>query len=248
MSATDKIKLDGAVAAPTANALALRDSAGRAQFAYPAVLADVASADYVEDRIATRASSSHSHDTSSITSGTMSTARLPYASGSSNGIMTSSNYNLLNSATWEQYANSIVYRGADSTFYVASPGKNFNPATKGYVDSTASRREWKTNVRAFPYGLEEVSRLGALTRLYDYTQDEPTPVHMRGRTDEMGVFVEDLHQIMPLLTTLSEDDGDPENVKDRALLWPVIRSIHELERGLSRVLDHLGLTPLAEGE
>lgn len=82
MPAADKVKLNSATAAPTAGALVIRDGAGRFQVPTPSSnSADVVNRGYVDDRIATRAASSHNHSASSITSGTLSNDRLKNITG-----------------------------------------------------------------------------------------------------------------------------------------------------------------------
>lgn len=63
----DKAKLDGAVSAPTASKLVSRDAAGRAQFADPAVAADVASKGYVDTGLSGKAASTHAHAFNDLT-------------------------------------------------------------------------------------------------------------------------------------------------------------------------------------
>lgn len=68
MPAADKAKLDAATVLATPGTLALRNSGGQIQVATPGSAPDAANKDYVDDKIATRAASSHSHSWSSITS------------------------------------------------------------------------------------------------------------------------------------------------------------------------------------
>lgn len=67
LSAADKAKLDAAVAVATAGALVARDAAGRAQFAAPAALADAATKGYVDDGLAGKSNTGHTHSFGSLT-------------------------------------------------------------------------------------------------------------------------------------------------------------------------------------
>lgn len=100
-------------------------------------------------------------------------------------------------------------------------------SNKRYVDSRTSRRAWKENPRPLPYGLEEIEYLAAKALLYDYKNTEEAPLSVRGEKDHLGAYVEDVAKIMPLLVVDGED-GAPERITDREMIWPVIRSIGEL--------------------
>ena len=128
-------------------------------------------------------------------------------------------------ATWDAVPNTPVVRGSDGTFYVASPTKGQNPTTKLYVDARVSRAEWKTNTRPAPYGLAELRRIAPA--LFDYREDEEVPAEARGTTDVLGAMVGDVATVMPLLTVTGED-GEPERIKDRELIWVAVQAIREL--------------------
>lgn len=128
-------------------------------------------------------------------------------------------------SSWDDIANTIVTRGTDRTFYVGAPTKAQNPATKSYVDARASRQEWKTNVEPIPYGLPEILSLTGL--IFDYRTTDDVPAEVRGTTREMGAFVDEVAADMPLLVT-HDAEGNPERIRDRQLIWPVIRAVQEL--------------------
>lgn len=129
---------------------------------------------------------------------------------------------------------------------VKDPDNPETLANKRYVDSRTSRKEWKENDRPLPYALAEIRRLRG--RLFDYKSTEEAPLSMRGTKDVLGAYVDEFHEVMPLLTVASEEDGAPERIEDRELIWPVIAAIQELadaqddlDARLHRVEGYLGL-------
>ena len=110
----------------------------------------------------------------------------------------------------------------------------YNPqelANRRYVDSRASRREWKTNIRENPYGLDEILQVD--TYLYDYKDGAPAV-----GTDEIGPMVDELARVMPLLTT-DGDDGAPERVIDRRFIPVFIEAFKELSRRVDELSAEL---------
>ena len=103
---------------------------------------------------------------------------------------------------------------------VEDPDNPMTIANRRYVDSRSSRREWKTNIRENPYGLDEILQVD--TYLYDYKDGAPAV-----GTDEIGPMVDELARVMPLLTT-DGDDGAPERIRDRAFIPVLIQAIQEL--------------------
>lgn len=195
----------------------------------------------IANRPSTFSPSIHGHAAGDITSGTMSSNRLPYASYSNDGIMTAGAYGTLASATPGVEGGAIVKRWGGGAVSGPAPDKPEFYTTKSYVDGRVSRQAWKTNARPLPYGLTQTSELGARTLMFDYRDEDSTPFHVRHERDVLGAYVEDVAELMPLLATPSQEDGEPESIQDRALLWPVLRSIHELDTRLRKVMHHLGL-------
>ena len=110
----------------------------------------------------------------------------------------------------------------------------YNPlecANRRYVDSRSSRREWKTNIRENPYGLDELLQVD--TYLYDYKDDAPA-----AGADELGPMVDELARVMPLLTT-DGDDGAPERIRDRAFIPVLIQAVQELAQRVDELSAEL---------
>lgn len=137
--------------------------------------------------------------------------------------------------------------------HVNDPSTSLDVTNQRYVLSKVSRRAWKTNPRDLPYRLAEVRRLGSAALLYDYKDTEEAPESVRGKRDQLGAYVEDVATIMPLLAWASEEDGEPERIEDRALIWPALASISDLadqqddlDARLTRVEEALGLSAQKE--
>lgn len=119
-------------------------------------------------------------------------------------------------------------RGAN----VEDPQNPMETANRRYVDSRSSRRDWKTNIRENPYGLDELLQVD--TYLYDYKDGAPA-----AGVDELGPMVDELARVMPLLTT-DGDDGNPERIRDRAFIPVLIQAVQDLAQrvdDLSAELD-----------
>lgn len=67
MLAADKVKLNAASPAATPNTIVMLDAAGRAQVASPSAAADIARKDYVDNGLATKAATVHTHAYDDIT-------------------------------------------------------------------------------------------------------------------------------------------------------------------------------------
>ena len=114
---------------------------------------------------------------------------------------------------------------------VEDPSNPMELANRRYVDSRSSRREWKTNIRENPYGLDEILQVD--TYLYDYKDGAPA-----AGTDEIGPMVDELARVMPLLTT-DGDDGAPERVVDRRFIPVLIQAVQELSRRVDELSTEL---------
>jgi hypothetical protein len=124
----------------TASALALRDAAGRAQFADPADVKDAASKGYVDTGLAAKAATTHTHAASSITSGIISTSRLPSATASAAGIMSAADKALLDNRDSGAWASTLVVRDIGGRFNSQRPTSADNVATKDYVDDNVATK------------------------------------------------------------------------------------------------------------
>ena len=204
-----------ATAAPTANTVAVRDSGGRLTAHPPVSAQHVATMDWVLNAGSTG-------------------PQAGLAARNSAGQMSVGNPSHPLHATNKQYVDDRIYpvdqyvssgtvirRWSDgSGGYVALPKHPDSVAPKRYVDSTASRREWKTNIQELPYGLEELLQVDLY--LWDYKDGAPAVGE-----NEMGPMVDELARVMPLLTT-DGDDGAPERIRDRAFIPVLIQAVQDL--------------------
>lgn len=108
---------------------------------------------------------------------------------------------------------------------VEDPINPMELANRRYVDSRKSRREWKTNVEPLSVGLEQLLALEPVT--FDYKDDAPAV----GKNIH-GAIVEDFAEVLPDLTTVGED-GKPERINDRELIWVLVKGIQELHGAFS---------------
>lgn len=115
ISAADKTKLDTATTAPTGNALALRDTNGRAQFADPVAAADAATKNYVDTQVGSIAPANHTHSAADITSGTLALTRLPQDTAAT--------------------PNTLATRDNAGRLKATDPAASTDVATKNYVDT-----------------------------------------------------------------------------------------------------------------
>lgn len=218
-----------ATAAATPNTAAIRDSGGRLISAAPTSAQHVATLDWVEN-----------------TAGSTWLDPFTLARRDSAGRINTGNPTSPTHATTKDYVDNRIYpvdqyatgntvmrrwstgRGGN----VEDPANPLEVSNKRYVDSRASRREWKTNIRENPYGLDEILQVD--TYLYDYKDGAPATGE-----NEMGPMVDELARVMPLLTT-DGDDGAPERIRDRAFIPVLIQAVQELAQrvdDLSAELD-----------
>lgn len=145
----------------------------------------------------------------------------------------------LGSASYTGFGGAIVRRWGSEHVSGPDPDKPEFYATKRYVDARVSRQEWKTNEEPIPYGRDEVTALAARLMRFDYRDTEDVPASVRGETGHLGAYVADVADIMPGLTVDSEDDGLPERIKDRELIWPALRAIGQLSTALDAATREL---------
>ena len=125
----------------------------------------------------------------------------------------------------------VMARNDQGQSSVYDPTSDIHIANRRYVNSRASRREWKTNIRENPYGLDEILQVD--TYLYDYKDGAPA-----AGTDEIGPMVDELARVMPLLTT-DGDDGAPERIRDRAFIPVLIQAVQELAQRVDELSAEL---------
>lgn len=217
-----------ATAAPTANTVAVRDSGGRLTAHPPVSAQHVATKDWTETTVG------------SVRADPSSLARRDSA-----GCVNTANPTSPTHATNKDYVDNRIYpvsqyadgatvmrrwssgRGA----WVEDPANPLEVSNKRYVDSRSSRREWKTNIRENPYGLDELLQVD--TYLYDYKDGAPA-----AGADELGPMVDELARVMPLLTT-DGDDGAPERIRDRAFIPVLIQAVQELAQRVDELSAEL---------
>ena len=215
-----------ATSAATPGTVAVRDSGGRLTANPPTSAQHVATRDWVENA--------------------GSTGPLPgLASRNTAGQMSVGNPTDPRHATPKSYVDDRVQKGdpyaTGGTLIqrwssgrggnVEDPANPMELANRRYVDSRSSRREWKTNIRENPYGLEEILQVD--TYLYDYKDGAPAT-----GTDELGPMVDELARVMPLLTT-DGDDGAPERIRDRAFIPVLIQAVQELSQRVDELSAEL---------
>lgn len=217
-----------ATAAATPNSVAVRDSGGRLIASKPTSAQHVATMDWVNT------------DAGSTWIDPATLARRDVA-----GRINTANPVTAYHATPKSYVDDRVQQGdsyqTGSTLmkrWSSGRGGNvedpYNPlecANRRYVDSRSSRREWKTNIRENPYGLDEILQVD--TYLYDYKDGAPA-----AGTDEIGPMVDELARVMPLLTT-DGDDGAPERIRDRAFIPVLIQAVQELAQRVDELSAEL---------
>lgn len=217
-----------ATSSATPNTLAVRDSGGRLTANKPVSAQHVATMDWVNT------------DAGSTWTDGLSLARRDTA-----GRINVSTPVTANHAANKDYVDSRIYpvsQYADGNTVmrrwssgegaaINDPTTSLACANRRYVDSRSSRREWKTNIRENPYGLEEILQVD--TYLYDYKDGAPAV-----GTDEIGPMVDELARVMPLLTT-DGDDGAPERVIDRRFIPVLIQAVQELSRRVDELSTEL---------
>ncbi|GAB3191726.1 pyocin knob domain-containing protein [Nesterenkonia suensis] len=135
MSAADKSKLDAATHNATPDKVLKRDSGGRFFILSPNSGAHPANKTYVDNQVDTRAEVSHTHDADDVTSGTLSPDRLPEATQSERGAMSTADKSKLDGATPASDPGHIVARDAEGRFTIPNPIGPAHVARKGYVDN-----------------------------------------------------------------------------------------------------------------
>ena len=217
-----------ATAAATPNTAAIRDSGGRLIASNPTSAQHVATLDWVEN-----------------TAGSTRVDPFTLARRDSAGRINTANPTSPTHATTKDYVDNRIYpvsqyATGDTVMRRWSSGRGanvedpYNPqecANRRYVDSRSSRREWKTNIRENPYGLDEILQVD--TYLYDYKDGAPAV-----GTDELGPMVDELARVMPLLTT-DGDDGAPERIRDRAFIPVLIQAVQELAQRVDELSAEL---------
>lgn len=206
--------MENATSSATAGALAIRDSGGRLTAQRPTSAQHVATKDYVDNA--------------------GSSGPFPgLAARASSGQMSVANPTADLHAVNKQYVDSRIYpvnqyavggtvirrwssgRGGN----VEDPGNPLEIANRRYVDSRSSRREWKTNIEPLDDVLDDLCEINVVR--YDYKDDAPDTGH-----GIHGALVEQVARHLPNLTTTG-DDGKPERIKDRELLWVVLKGLQE---------------------
>lgn len=108
----------------------------------------------------------------------------------------------------------------NGTVHMPDPVAPSDAANKRYVDSKASREEWKTDVEPMTEGLDELCALDL--NWWAYRDDAPYT------GDGAGPMVAQVAQVAPRFATDGED-GDPERVRDRDAIWWVARALQQSE-------------------
>lgn len=90
---------------------------------------------YVDDGLAGKANTTHTHAADDITTGTLAPARLPAATTSAQGAMPAADKSKLDSAVSAATASRLVIRDTAGRAQFATPSATADAATKGYVDT-----------------------------------------------------------------------------------------------------------------
>jgi len=94
----------------------------------------------IDNAPSTMTPGAHTHNASDINAGTLNAARLPLASSSSAGAMSSALFNDIAAATSLATAGALVRRDSSSRIAVSSPSAATDAANKGYVDAQIDTR------------------------------------------------------------------------------------------------------------
>ena len=114
----------------------------------------------------------------------------------------------------------VIQRWSDGKGgHVNDPSHVLDIANKRYVDSRASRTVWKTNIEPLDDVLDDLCEINVVR--YDYKDDAPDTGH-----GIHGALVEQVARHLPNLT-ITGDDGKPERIKDREMLWVVLKGLQE---------------------
>ncbi|UAW09382.1 minor tail protein [Arthrobacter phage Klevey] len=140
MSSGDKAKLDASTAAATPSTLAYRDASGRIAVGTPSAATDAATKSYVDTAVGARALASHTHAAADITSGVLSSDRLPAATTASPGALSAADKTKLDGATASATAGALALRDGSGRLAVSDPAATGDASTKGYVDQQVNTR------------------------------------------------------------------------------------------------------------
>lgn len=164
LPAGDKAKLDGATTANTGGTLVTRTSSGTAEFGAPLNPSDAATKAYVDNGLSGKASQSHNHAAGDITTGTISTTRLPLATASTPGMLSAQMYGYISTATPSATSDTIVGRDAYGRAQFADPSAAADAATKGYVDRTTANPTHNHDAADIASGVLNPARIPLATR------------------------------------------------------------------------------------
>lgn len=140
MSTSDKSKLDGATGSNTGGTLVSRFADGSSNFGQvqllntPTLANHGATKSYVDTEVGKRALSAHNHDATDLTSGLVPVARLPLATQSANGALSSADKTKLDKASATAVANTLMMTDANGRYQSATPSASADVANKVYVD------------------------------------------------------------------------------------------------------------------
>jgi len=93
----------------------------------------------------TFAPAAHTHSATDLTSGVLAAARLPAASSTVAGAMSTAHWSLLNGAVSTATASRLALRDANGRIQVGTPAVDADASTKAYVDSQVATRALETH-------------------------------------------------------------------------------------------------------
>ncbi|MDZ5076723.1 pyocin knob domain-containing protein [Nesterenkonia sp. HG001] len=135
MSSADKSLIDQASNVSYPNRLVRRDSSGRINVPDPSLTPHATNKAYVDDQVATRAASSHTHSASDVSSGVLHHNRIPAATSSTQGAISATHFSMLNDAHWDGGDGTLVRRSSPNRrIRIGDPGSADDATTKRYVD------------------------------------------------------------------------------------------------------------------
>jgi len=219
---------EDATASPAPNSVAIRDSGGRVTVNDPTSAKHAATMDWVENKVGDPGNSGNSLMRRNSAGRVAVTAPAGPFDAVNKQYVDNRIYPIDTYAT----PNTVIQRWSTGRGgNVEDPANPLELANRRYVDSRSSRREWKTNIRENPYGLDELLQVD--TYLYDYKDGAPAT-----GVDELGPMVDELARVMPLLTT-DGDDGAPERIRDRAFIPVLIQAVQELAQRVDELSAEL---------
>lgn len=226
--------MEKATSTATANTLAVRDSSGRLVAQKPVSALHVATKDYVDTAGSTGPQPGLA---ARNTAGQMSVSSPTHALHAAN-----KGYVDDRVPRMDAYAtpNTGIMRWSTGRGgNVEDPYNPMEVSNRRYVDSRASRAAWKTNIQPLDNVLDDLCEVNVVR--YDYRDDAPatgTGIH--------GALVEQVACHLPHLVTIG-DDGEPERIKDRELVFVLVKAVQELtqrveslDEELSHVYNRLG--------